>query len=143
MIYPSIDKLLNIIDSKYVLVHIAAKRSRQIKNEQYLQMPRKKYKSSKNIGKALEEVAEEFITIKNNWQRSIFFIHLCCRGDMMNNKGQALVEYVLIIALVSVVIIGLVNVFGGYLKDAMTKTNCSLVGKEYVEGEKSGEGYCK
>ena len=60
-----------------------------------------------------------------------------------NKKGQALVEYVLIIALVLVVIIGLVNAFGGYLKDAMTKTNCSLVGKEYVEGEKAGEGKCK
>ena len=61
----------------------------------------------------------------------------------MNSRGQALVEYVLIIALVSVVIIGLVNVFGGYLKDAMTKTNCSLVGQKYVEGEKAGEGYCE
>ena len=53
----------------------------------------------------------------------------------INNKGQALVEYVLIIALISVVIIGLVNIFGGYLKDAMTKSSCSLVGKEYKEGE--------
>ena len=61
----------------------------------------------------------------------------------MNNKGQALVEYVLIIALVSLIIIGVVKVFGGYLQDAMTKTNCSLVGKEYVEGAKTGEGYCK
>lgn len=62
---------------------------------------------------------------------------------LLNKKGQALVEYVLIIALISVVIIGLVKAFGGYLKDAMTKTNCSLVGKEYVEGEKTGEGVCK
>ena len=75
MIYPSIDKLLNVIDSKYILVHISAKRSRQIKKDQYLQMPQKKYKSQKNIGKALEEVAEELITVKNNWQSSIFFIH--------------------------------------------------------------------
>ena len=60
-----------------------------------------------------------------------------------NKKGQALVEYVLIIALISVVIIGLVKVFGGYLKDAITKTGCGLVGQEYVEGEKSGEGKCK
>ena len=60
-----------------------------------------------------------------------------------NRRGQALVEYVLIIALVSVVIIALINAFGGYLKDAMTKTNCSLVGKEYVEGAKAGEGQCK
>ena len=61
----------------------------------------------------------------------------------LNNKGQALVEYVLIIALISVVIIGLVNAFGGYVKDAMTKTNCNLVGQEYVEGDKPGEGSCK
>ncbi len=60
-----------------------------------------------------------------------------------NNKGQALVEYVLIIALISVVIIGLVNAFGGYLKDSMTKTSCNLVGQEYVKGAKAGEGYCK
>lgn len=62
---------------------------------------------------------------------------------LKNKKGQALVEYVLIIALVSVVIIGLVKIFGGYLKDSMTKTSCGLVGKEYHEGEKAGEGYCK
>ena len=30
MIYPSIDKMLLIVDSKYRLVHIAAKRARQI-----------------------------------------------------------------------------------------------------------------
>ncbi len=60
----------------------------------------------------------------------------------MNKKGQALVEYVLIIALISVVIIGIVNAFGGYLKDAMTKSSCSLIGEEYVKGEKPGEGHC-
>ena len=54
---------------------------------------------------------------------------------MKNNKGQALVEYVLIIALISVVIIGLVNVFGGYLKDTVTKMGCEMMGKEYVETE--------
>ena len=62
---------------------------------------------------------------------------------MLNKKGQALVEYVLIIALISVVIIGLVKMFGGYLKDSMTKTSCELVGQEYVKGQKAGEGYCK
>ena len=61
----------------------------------------------------------------------------------MNRKGQALVEYVLIIALISVIIIGVVNAFGGYLKDAMTKSSCSLVDQEYVTGEKPGEGYCR
>ena len=58
MIYPSIDKLLNIVDSKYELVHIAARRSKQISREGYLQMPESDYKSKKNIGRALEEVSE-------------------------------------------------------------------------------------
>ena len=35
----------------------------------------------------------------------------------MNKNGQALVEYILIIALISVIAIALVNYFGGYLKD--------------------------
>lgn len=61
----------------------------------------------------------------------------------LNKKGQALVEYVLIIALISVIIIGIVNSFGGYLKDAITKTSCSMVGQEYVAGDKAGNGYCR
>ncbi len=60
----------------------------------------------------------------------------------LNNKGQALVEYVLIIAVISVIAIALVNYFGGYLKDSITKTSCSLVGEEYVKGKKPGEGVC-
>lgn len=61
----------------------------------------------------------------------------------MNKNGQALVEYILIIALISVIAIALVNYFGGYLKDAITKTSCSLVDEEYVKGDKPGEGYCR
>ena len=64
MIYPSIDKLLNIVDSKYELVHIAARRSKQISNDGFLQMPESEYKSKKNIGRALEEVSEELIKVK-------------------------------------------------------------------------------
>lgn len=60
----------------------------------------------------------------------------------MNNKGQALVEYVLIIAVISVIAIALVNYFGGYLKDSITKTSCSLVGEEYQKGKKPGDGVC-
>ena len=61
----------------------------------------------------------------------------------MNKKGQALVEYILIIALVSVLAIALVNYFGGYLEDSITKTSCSMIGQEYVAGEKPGDGKCK
>lgn len=64
MIYPSIDKLLNIVDSKYELVHIAARRSKQISKDNFLQMPESEYKSKKNIGRALEEVSEGLIVIK-------------------------------------------------------------------------------
>lgn len=64
MIYPSIDKLLTIVDSKYELVHIAAKRSRQIEETKHLQMPADEYHAEKNIGKALEEVAEHLMIIK-------------------------------------------------------------------------------
>lgn len=60
----------------------------------------------------------------------------------LNNKGQALVEYVVIIGLVTVLVVGLVSYFGGFVKDAMTKTGCQLVGQEYKEGEKPGEGTC-
>ncbi len=61
---------------------------------------------------------------------------------MMNKKGQALTEYILIITLISVIAIAIVNIFGGYLKDAITKTSCELVSQEYVEGDKPGEGHC-
>ena len=64
MIYPSIDKLLNLVGSKYELVHIAARRSKQIAKDEFLQMPITEYKSSKNIGRALEEVAAGLIEEK-------------------------------------------------------------------------------
>ena len=61
----------------------------------------------------------------------------------LNNKAQALVEYILIIALISIIAISLVKIFGGYLKDSITKTSCNIGGMEYVKGQKAGEGYCQ
>lgn len=63
MIYPSIDKLLNIVDSKYKLVHVVAQRSRQMHDTKHYQMKEKDYKSTKNIGRALEEIAEGLIHV--------------------------------------------------------------------------------
>ncbi|MCI8777634.1 MAG: hypothetical protein HFI86_01530 [Bacilli bacterium] len=60
----------------------------------------------------------------------------------MNNRGQALVEYILIIAVISVVVVSIVKLLGGYLQDSMTKSSCALVDKVYVEGSKPGEGTC-
>ena len=61
----------------------------------------------------------------------------------LNKKGQALVEYVLIIALITLVAITAVKILGGSIKDAITKTSCSVMDQEYVPGEKSGDGKCE
>lgn len=66
MIYPSIDKLLNIVESKYELVHIAARRSKEISKTEYLQMPESAYKCQKNIGRALEEVTEGLLKVRES-----------------------------------------------------------------------------
>ena len=62
--YPSIDKVLNIIPSKYQLVYVVAKRSNQMKETRHYQLPEKEYKNKKNLGRALEEVAENLIHVE-------------------------------------------------------------------------------
>ena len=64
MIYPSIDKLLNIVESKYELVHIAARRSKEMSKRNHKQLPEDDYRCNKNIGRALEEVTEGLVTIE-------------------------------------------------------------------------------
>ena len=66
MIYPSIDKILNIIESKYELVHIISERSKQMTTTGYYQMPEYKYISKKNLGRALEEIEQNLIVVKND-----------------------------------------------------------------------------
>ena len=61
----------------------------------------------------------------------------------LNNKGQTLVEYVLIISLITVLALAAVKMFGGYLKDTVTKMGCEMMGKEYVESKTIGQAYCK
>ena len=61
----------------------------------------------------------------------------------MNNKGQALVEYLLIIAVISVIVVSLVKLLGGYLQDAITKSSCEIMDKTYIEGAKPGEAKCE
>ena len=48
----------------------------------------------------------------------------------LNKKGQALVEYVLIIALISVALIGVINIFGERIKNKINEASCALVGQE-------------
>ena len=64
MIYPSIDKLLNQVGSKYLLVNLVSKRVQEMKDKKYYQMNDSDYKSKKDIGKALEEISKQLIKIK-------------------------------------------------------------------------------
>ena len=63
MIYPSIDKLLNVVDSKYMLVHVASKRSKEMQETGHYQMRISDYVSKKDLGRALEEVEKGLIKI--------------------------------------------------------------------------------
>ncbi|WEG15001.1 DNA-directed RNA polymerase subunit omega [Pullulanibacillus sp. KACC 23026] len=64
MLYPSIDSLLEKVNSKYTLVTLSSKRARQIQQEGDVLIPRPF--SDKPVGKALEEIREEAITIKHS-----------------------------------------------------------------------------
>jgi len=57
-------------------------------------------------------------------------------------NGQALVEYLLIVLVISVIAVAAVSFFGGYLTDAITKTSCSLVDEVFEPGRRRGEGKC-
>lgn len=65
MIYPSIDKLLSLIDSKYTLVHIASKRSKQMQQYNHYQMKESEYHNKKELGRALEEIDKNLIKVVN------------------------------------------------------------------------------
>ena len=66
MIYPSIDKILTKVGSKYLLVNLIAKRSKEMEVTDHYQMKENEYKSKKNIGRALEEVNNGLIHIKED-----------------------------------------------------------------------------
>ena len=61
MLYPSIDKILNTVDSKYRLVHIIAQRAKQMEESKRYQLPEKEYKNKKELGRALEELEKGLI----------------------------------------------------------------------------------
>jgi len=63
MLYPSIDKLLNIVDSKYILVHVSSKRSKQMLENKHFQMRQKDYQNKKELGRALEEIEKSLVKV--------------------------------------------------------------------------------
>ena len=64
MIYPSIDKLLVEVGSKYYLVNLVAKRSKELQEKKNYQMKESDYISKKEIGRALEEISNKLINIE-------------------------------------------------------------------------------
>ena len=66
MIYPSIDKLLDKVGSKFFLVNLVSKRLKEMEKENNYQMKINTYVSKKNIGRALEEVSKDLIHIKED-----------------------------------------------------------------------------
>ena len=63
MLFPSIDKLLTIVDSKYMLVHVASKRSKQMLEHNHFQLKEEEYQNKKEIGRALEEIDKGLVTV--------------------------------------------------------------------------------
>ena len=70
MLYPSIDKLLNIVDSKYILVHVASIRSKQMLENNHYQMKENEYTNKRTLGRALEEVEAGLIEICNESEKN-------------------------------------------------------------------------
>lgn len=64
MIYPSIDKILTTVDSKYSLVHIISKRAKQMQETNHYQLTESEYKNKKELGRALEELEKGLIKVK-------------------------------------------------------------------------------
>ncbi len=64
MIYPSIDKILTQVGSKYLLVNIVSKRVAELKEKKNYQLKEEEYVSSKEIGRTLEEISKNLIHIE-------------------------------------------------------------------------------
>ena len=64
ILYPSVDELLKRIDSRYSLVMLASKRAHELDNGAAPLLDH--YESSKSVGKALEEILADKVTIDPN-----------------------------------------------------------------------------
>ncbi|GIP48042.1 DNA-directed RNA polymerase subunit omega [compost metagenome] len=62
MLYPSIDKMLGIVGSKYSLVVAASRRARQLREGEKSEL--KQPRSHKQVGIALEEIYGDYIKLK-------------------------------------------------------------------------------
>lgn len=67
MLYPSIDKLLQKVDSKYSLVIAASKRARMLRDNARTDL--KTPKAHKHVGVALEELYGDYIQFEKSQGR--------------------------------------------------------------------------
>ena len=68
MLEPSIDKLLQHVDSKYSLVVLEAKRAHELRDGE---RPTMEFKSVKRTLQALEEIAAGTVTINKKWLKNL------------------------------------------------------------------------
>ncbi|CAH0120106.1 DNA-directed RNA polymerase subunit omega [Paenibacillus sp. CECT 9249] len=66
MLYPSIDEMMNKVDSKYSLVVAASRRARQLRDGEKSEL--RNPKSHKFVGVALEEIYGDFVQIDRSKQ---------------------------------------------------------------------------
>lgn len=66
MLYPSIDKMLEKVGSKYSLVVAASRRARQLREGDKTEL--KQAKSHKQVGVALEEIYGDFVVLRQGSQ---------------------------------------------------------------------------
>ena len=62
---------------------------------------------------------------------------------MLNNKVQILVEYVLIMAIISTVMIVMFFFLKNKFMNQITRLSCELFGQEYHDGNKRGRDVAK
>ncbi|RCX23061.1 DNA-directed RNA polymerase subunit omega [Fontibacillus phaseoli] len=66
MLYPSIDKMLGKVGSKYSLVVAASRRARQLREGEKSEL--KQPRSHKQVGVALEEIYGDYVKLKQGSQ---------------------------------------------------------------------------
>lgn len=78
MLYPSIDRLIDKVDSKYSLVVAASKRARMLRDGAKTEM--KDTHASKYVGVALEEIYSDYIQVESS-------LHKEESGDTVDEKA--------------------------------------------------------
>ncbi|MCX2666996.1 DNA-directed RNA polymerase subunit omega [Leuconostoc mesenteroides] len=69
LLYPSVDKLLEKVDSRYKLIALGAKRAREL--DAGLPATQETFESNKSVGQALEEVENGAVIIDPKFEDEV------------------------------------------------------------------------